>query len=53
MLRKRRSRRVLALFLVVLGGLLIYLTPAMRAGLVVLAVGVLVELAGIALERRA
>jgi hypothetical protein len=52
MLRRRRSRRVLALFLVILGGLLIYLTPAMRAGLVVLAVGVLVELAGIALERR-
>ena len=53
MLRKRHSRRALAIFLVVLGGLLMYLTPAIRAGLVVLAVGVLVELAGIALERRA
>lgn len=52
MLRKRRSRRVLAIFLVVLGGLLMYLAPEIRIGLVVLAVGVLVELAGIALERR-
>jgi hypothetical protein len=53
MLRKRRTRRVLAIFLVVLGGVLMYLAPEMWAGLVVLAVGVVVELAGIALERRA
>jgi hypothetical protein len=53
MLRKRRSRRVLAIFLVVLGGALMLLAPEMWAGLLVLVVGVLVELAGIALERKA
>lgn len=53
MLRKRRSRRVLAIFLVVLGGVLMYLAPEMWTGLVVLVIGVLVELAGIALERKA
>ncbi len=52
MLRKRRSRRVLAIFLMMLGGVLMYLAPEIWAGLVVLAVGVVVELAGIALERR-
>jgi hypothetical protein len=50
---KRRSRRVLAIFLVVLGGVLLFLAPEMWAGLVVLALGVLIELAGIALERKA
>jgi accessory gene regulator protein AgrB len=53
MLRKRRSRRVLAMFLVVLGGVLMYLAPEMKAGLVLLVLGVAVELAGIALERKA
>jgi uncharacterized membrane protein HdeD (DUF308 family) len=53
MLSKRRSRRVLAGFLVVLGGLLIFLAPEMWAGLVLLALGVVIELAGIALERKA
>lgn len=52
MLRKQRSRRVLAMFLVVLGGVLMYLAPEIWAGLVVLALGVVVELAGIALEHR-
>ncbi|MHB1215242.1 MAG: hypothetical protein ACYCY9_09665 [Thiobacillus sp.] len=52
MLRKRRTRRVLALFLVVLGGLLMYLAPEVWGGLAVLALGVAVELAGIALERK-
>lgn len=53
MLGKRRSRRGLALFLVVLGGVLMYLAPEMWAGLAVLALGVVIELAGIALERKA
>ena len=48
----KRSRRVLAIFLVVLGGVLIFLAPEIWAGLVVLALGVVVELAGIALEHR-
>jgi hypothetical protein len=53
MLRKRRSRRVAATFLVVLGGVLMYLAPEMWTGLVLLVLGVIVELAGIALERKA
>ena len=52
-MRKQRSRRVLAIFLVVLGGVLMYLAPEMWAGLVVLALGVVIELAGITLERKA
>lgn len=52
MLRMRRSRRVLALFLVLLGALLMYLAPEVWGGLAVLALGVVVELAGIALERK-
>lgn len=53
MLRKRRSRRVLAAFLVVLGGVLIFLAPEMWAGVVVLVLGVVIELVGIGLEHRA
>jgi uncharacterized membrane protein YccC len=53
MLKKRRSRRVLATFLVVLGGVLIFLAPEMWVGLVLLVMGALVELAGIAMEHRA
>jgi hypothetical protein len=52
MLKRRRSRRVLAIFLVVLGGVLMYLAPEILAGLVVLVLGVVIELAGIALERK-
>lgn len=52
MLRKRRSRRVLAMFLVMLGGVLMYLAPEIWAGLVLLVLGVVVELAGIALEHK-
>lgn len=48
----RRSRRVLAMFLVVLGGVLMIMAPEIWAGLAVLALGVVVELAGIALERK-
>lgn len=53
MLRKRSLRRTLAIFLVVLGGILIYLAPEHWSGLVLLALGVVVELAGITLERKA
>lgn len=49
---RKRSRRVLAVFLVVLGGVLMYLAPEIWAGLAVLGLGVVVELAGIALERK-
>ena len=40
------------MFLMVLGGVLMYLAPEIWAGLVALALGVVVELAGIALERK-
>lgn len=53
MLRKRRARRVLALSLIVLGGVLMFLAPPIWAGVIVLALGVVVELAGIALEHQA
>ncbi|MDP2109739.1 MAG: hypothetical protein Q8N48_16165 [Thiobacillus sp.] len=53
MLRYRRSRRVLALFLVVLGGVMMFLAPEVWGGLAVLALGVVIELVGIALERKA
>ena len=53
MLRKRRTRRVLAIGLVVLGGVLMALAPEMWVGVIVLALGVVLELAGIALERKA
>jgi hypothetical protein len=49
----KRLRRILAGFLVGLGGVLIFLAPEIWAGLVVLALGVVVELAGIALEHKA
>lgn len=41
------------MILVVLGGIMMYLAPEIWAGLVVLALGVVVELAGIALEHKA
>lgn len=49
----KRSRRFLAAFLVVLGGVLILLAPEMWVGVVLLVLGVAIELAGIALERKA
>lgn len=52
MLKKQRSRRVLAIFLVVLGGVLMYLAPEVWGGVAVLALGIGVELVGIALERK-
>ena len=53
MVRYRRSRRALALFLVVLGGVMMFLAPEVWGGLAVLALGVVIELVGIALERKA
>lgn len=49
----KRSRRFLAALLVVLGGVLILLAPEMWVGVVLLVLGVAIELAGIALERKA
>jgi len=42
-----------AIFLVMLGGVLMLLAPEIWAGLAMLALGVVIELAGIALERKA
>ncbi len=53
MLKRRRSRRVVAVLLIGLGGVLMFLAPEIWAGLLVLAAGVAVEFVGIALERRA
>ena len=53
MLKNTRSRRALAVALIVLGGVLMYLAPEIWAGVAVLVLGVLVEFAGIMLERRA
>ena len=52
MLRKRRSRRVVAMFLVILGGVLIFLAPEVWMGVLLLVLGVVIELAGIALEHK-
>lgn len=53
MLKNTRSRRALAVALIVLGGVLMYLAPEIWAGVAVLVLGVLLEFAGIMLERRA
>ncbi len=53
MLKKTRSRRTLALVLIALGGVLMVLAPEIWAGVVLLVLGVLLELAGVLLERRA
>jgi drug/metabolite transporter (DMT)-like permease len=53
MLRNKGARRLLAAFLIVLGGVLIFLAPEVWAGLLLMAVGIAVEAAGIALERQA
>lgn len=47
-----RLRRPLAIFLVVLGGVLMFLAAEVWTGLLVLIVGVAVELVGIGLEHR-
>ena len=52
MLKKPALRRFVALLLVVLGAALMFLAPETWAGLALLAIGVSVELAGIALRNR-
>jgi hypothetical protein len=42
----------MAMILVVLGGVLMVLAPEMWVGIVLLALGIAVEVAGIALERK-
>jgi uncharacterized membrane protein HdeD (DUF308 family) len=52
MLRNRRLRRLLAGLLLVLGALLMLFSPSVQVGLMAFALGVALELAGLALERR-
>lgn len=51
MLTKSRLRRPLAVVLIVAGGMMIFLTPEMRAGgMLLLALGITIEIMGIALK---
>lgn len=52
MIRNRRYRRALALLLIVVGALVMLLSTSVGAGLLVFGLGVLLELIGLALERR-
>lgn len=50
--KHRKIRRAVAIALIVLGGVLWYLASETAGGLVVIALGLLVEIVGISLERR-
>ncbi len=52
MIRNRRTRRVTAAALIAVGGVLLLLAPSAHYGLIAFALGVLLELAGIVIERR-
>ncbi len=52
MAHTRPLRRLASVVLMLLGGLLMLLSTSVHTGLVVFALGVLLELIGIALERR-
>ncbi len=52
MIKNARIRRTGATILVALGAILIFLASAVWQGAVLLALGVIVELVGIALERK-
>jgi len=52
MIRNRRLRRIAALALIILGIVLLLLAPSVHYGLIAFALGVVLELAGIAIERR-
>jgi uncharacterized membrane protein YccC len=49
---RRRARRCVGLTFVILGGVLLWLSPATWPGLLLVAAAVGLEVAGIALERR-
>lgn len=53
MIRHKRNRRIGAAFLIVLGAILMLLAPQAWPGALVLGLGVVVELIGIALEHKA
>lgn len=53
MIRNPRIRRTSAVILVVLGAILMFLAPEVWQGVLLLALGVVLELVGIALEHKA
>lgn len=53
MLNNPRTRRTIAVLMVVMGAILMFLAPEAWPGGLVLVVGVILELAGIALEHKA
>lgn len=52
-IKNKRARRLLVLALLVGGGLLMWLAPEVSAGVALLIAGLVLEIAGITLERRA
>ena len=52
MLRNRRYRRIAAVALAVIGALLMLFSPSTEIGLLAFALGVALELAGLAIEHR-
>lgn len=52
MIRNRRIRRTLAAMLIVAGGLLLWLSPSVPLGVASFVLGVVLELIGLAIERR-
>lgn len=53
LLKNRRLRRSMGFVLVITGGILMWLAPEVEVGVALLAAGILLEIVGIALERRA
>jgi len=53
MIKNPRTRRASAIILIVLGAMLMFLAPEVWQGALLLGLGVVLELAGIALEHKA
>jgi len=53
MIKNRRVRRAIAVIMMVLGAILMFLAPEVWQGALLLALGVVLELFGIALEHKA
>jgi hypothetical protein len=52
LIRNKRLRRIAGITLVIAGGLLMWLAPEVMVGVVLLAAGVALEIAGITFDRR-
>ncbi|HUV99086.1 MAG TPA: hypothetical protein VMV88_02935 [Gallionella sp.] len=53
MIKNQRIRRTIAAIMIVLGAILMFLAPELWPGALLFALGIILELAGIALERKA